>query len=144
MVLDFELVRGDERLLCDWFDWLRTTELAKAFGWRPKSRDLTFNSLWKLEHDGAQVTDEDAQSLAQAIMRCVKILGANQRPTRRQIAQLMVLSEKSDFEGSSFRVRLDEPARIAIFCHGGGFLMNLKAEEAPENREITEMTDGIS
>jgi hypothetical protein len=144
MVLDFELVRGDERLLCDWSDWLRTIELARAFGWKPKSRNLTLNAMCKIRHGCVDVADEDAQSLAQAIARCSTTLAANRRPTREQIARLMMLSSKSDFEGSSFRVRLSEPARIASFCHGGGFRMKFKAVEATENREITEVTNGIS
>lgn len=123
MTPDFELVRGNERLLCDWFDWVGTIELARAFGWKPKSRNLTLNSMCKIRRGGADVADEDAQSLAQAITRCVKTLAANQRPTRRQMASLLVLSVKRDFEGNTFRARLDEPARIAIFCLGGGFCM---------------------
>jgi hypothetical protein len=144
MALDFELVRGNERLLCDWFDCMGTLELARAFGWKPKSRNLTLNSMCKIGHGGIDVADEDAQSLAQAIARCLSTLAANRRPTRKQIARLMMLSSKSDFEGSTFHVRFVEPARIASFCYVGGFRMKFKAVGATENREITEVTHGIS
>jgi hypothetical protein len=35
MTLNFELVRGNERLECDFLVWSDTTELARAFGWKP-------------------------------------------------------------------------------------------------------------
>jgi hypothetical protein len=123
MVPEFEFVRGNERLQCDWPVWRRTTDLAIAFGWKPESIDPKKRSPRGLMHStvGVEITDEDAQSLALAIRRCLSTLEANRRPTRRQIAHLLMSADKNDIEGNSIRVRRDELDRIANFCHGGGF-----------------------
>jgi hypothetical protein len=77
MTLNFELVRDDERLECDFLVWWDTTELAKAFGW--KLRTPMQLSLLKLRDvsNPAEVSDEDAQSLAMAIRECLRILTTN-------------------------------------------------------------------
>ena len=92
MALDFELVRGDERLECDWFVWRDTIGLARAFGWKPKSINLKRQTLTKWADDEAasvEVADEDAQSLARAILQSIGMLAMNQRPTRKQMASLI-------------------------------------------------------
>jgi hypothetical protein len=155
MTLNFELVRDDERLECDFLVWW-DTELAKAFGW--KLRTPMQLSLLKLRDvsNPAEVSDEDAQSLAMAIRECLRILTTNKRPTRRQMASLIRLAAAGGLEGNSvglfvqqparMGVFLKEPGRIAKFCCNGGFRMNLKRQTtpAPENRKLTEPTDEIS
>jgi hypothetical protein len=135
MTPNFELVRGNERLECDYLVWWDTTELAKAFGWKPRSpmrlsRDVS---------NPAEVADEDAQSLAMAIRECLRILTTNKRPTRRQMASLIRLAAAGGLEGNSvglfvqqparMSVFLKEPVRIAKFCCNGGFQMNLKTPD---------------
>ncbi len=131
MVPEFELVRGNERLQCDWLFWMKIVDLASAFGWKPRSIDPKRQSSLKMFHKtvGVEVADEDAQSLAMAIRQCLSMLEANRRPTRRQIARLLMLADKNDIEGNSIRVRRDELDRIANFCHGGGFRINLHTPE---------------
>ena len=138
MALEFELVRGNERLQCDWVVWLHTTELARAFGWKPRSLNATRPSLSKLMDvsNPSEVADEDALSLVMAIKECVRILITNKRPTRRQMAGLIRLAAAGGLEGNSvvlfvqeparMGVFLKEPVRIAKFCCNGGFRMNLK------------------
>ena len=91
MTLNFELVRGNDRLQCDWGVWSDTTELATTFGWKPRSLNPMRPSLSKLMDDSnpAEVSDEDAQSLAMAIRECLWMLTTNKRPTRRQMASLL-------------------------------------------------------
>jgi hypothetical protein len=157
MTLNFELVRGNERLECDFLVWRATTELAKAFGWKPRSPNPVQPSLSKLMDDSspAEITDEDAQLLAAAIRQCFWMLATNKRPTRRQMARLLPFAAENDLERNSIGVFieeparlgafLEEPARIAKFCCNGGFRMNLKCQTAaPENRELSEATDEIS
>jgi hypothetical protein len=62
MTLNFELVRGNERLQCDWSVWSDTTELATTFGWKPRSLNPMRPSLSKLMDDSnpAEVSDENA------------------------------------------------------------------------------------
>jgi|SRR5450756_975358 hypothetical protein len=160
MTLNFELVRGNERLECDFFVWSDTTELARAFGWKPRSLNPTRTSLSKLLNasNPTEVSDEDARSLAAAIRQCFWMLATNKRPTRRQIASLISsihltagVSLKGDSillfvqEPARIGVFLREPVRIAKFCCNGGFRMILKRQTAaPENRELSEATDEIS
>jgi hypothetical protein len=133
MTLDFVLVRANERLQCDWFVWLDTIELAKAFGWKPKSPNLSERWLSKLMRDPilTEVTDEDAHSLAVAIRECLIMFSANKRPTRKQLFGLMRFYRKTDRAGNSMLFSIDEPTRIAKFCKNGGFRMTTAA---PENR----------
>ena len=145
MALEFELVRGNERLQCDWVVWLDTTDLARAFGWKPRSRHLR-QPLSNLMDYPAEVADEDAQSLALAIRQCLSMPTTNQRLSRRQFANLLCLNAHTDRERVSVGALLEEPFRIAKFCCKGGFRMNLKRSRAgaPENRELTETPDEIS
>jgi hypothetical protein len=126
MMLEIELVRGNERLQCDWLVWLKTTELAGAFGWTPISINPMQQSLsTSLDvSDGTEVAADDAQSLARVIKQCISVLAANQRPTRRQIAHLMMF--QNGVEGSTIYVDPNEAARIAIFCLGGSFHMKAR------------------
>jgi hypothetical protein len=148
MTLNFELVRGNERLECDFLVWRDITELARAFGWKPRSPNPVRPSLSKLMDDSscAEVADEDAQSLAVAIRQCLWLLTTSQRLSRRQIARLLCLTANNDREGNSIGALLEEPARIAKFCCYGGFRMNLKRQrqQMPENRKLTEATDEVS
>src|ERR1700730_2797872 len=112
MVLDLELVRGDERLECGWLVWWDTTELARAFGWKPRSLDPMRQSVPKLMDDSKpmEVADEDAQSLAMAITACCRML-TTKRPTHRQMLGLVPFLA---VEGDTFVYYLEEPARIAL------------------------------
>ena len=141
MTLNFELVRGNERHECDFLVWRVTTELAKAFGWKPRSLNRKRPSLLKLMDisNPPEVSDEDAQSLATAITDCIRMLTTNKRPTRRQMARLLPFAAENDLERNSivFFIEeparlgafLEEPARIAKFCCNGGFRMNLKSPD---------------
>jgi hypothetical protein len=82
---------------CDWVVWLDTTDLARAFGWKPRSRHLR-QPLSKLIDDPAEVGDEDAQSLALAIRQCLSMPTTNQRLSRRQFASLLCLNANTDRE----------------------------------------------
>jgi hypothetical protein len=66
-----------------------------------------------------QVSDEEARSLAQAIQDCSDKLKTGRRPTRRQIAHLLLLEE--GWDGNTFFVDFGEQLRIAHFCKGGRF-----------------------
>ncbi len=140
-MMDIELVRGDELLKCDSFVWRNITNLARAFGWKPKSRSLLKNT----RHTASlEVSDDDAQTLALAIARCARMLIANQRPNRNQFASMVWFSGMNDIKGNSIFIHLDEPARIANYCLKGGFRINLARTEAAENREVSEATDEVS
>jgi hypothetical protein len=126
MALEFELVRGNDCLHCDWFVWWDTTELARAYGWKPRTPNLRRSLVESPKYPNhTEVADEDAQSLAMAITECVRILSANKRPTRRQMSGLIRFTA---IEGNSFVVFLEEPARIANFCRNGGFRLTLKRQ----------------
>jgi hypothetical protein len=88
---NLKLVRKADYLLCDRFVWEDTLRLASAFGSRSKS-----SWLMKLSNVGArvEVSDEDAHSIAQAIQDCFDKLKSGRRPTRRQIAHLMLMEER--------------------------------------------------
>jgi hypothetical protein len=120
VMTDIELIRGDEVFEYDSFVWRNITDLARAFGWKPRSR-----SLLKITAS-VEMSDEDALSLALAIARCASMLRANQRPNRNQFASMLWFSGKSDLKGNSVFIHLDEPARIAKFCLSGGFRINLR------------------
>ena len=137
MTLNFELVRGNDRLECDWFVWWDTTELARAFGWRPRSLNPTRPSLSKLMDvsNPPEVSNEDAQSLATAIADCLRILITNKRPTRRQMASLLPFTDANSIgafleQPARIGAFLKEPVRIAKFCVNGAFRMNLKRQTA--------------
>jgi hypothetical protein len=120
----FELSRGNERLECDLLVWWDTTELAIAFGWRPRSPDLIRPFVSKLINFPVEVTNEDAQSLAAAIRRCLLMLTTSQRLSRRQIARLQCLTTNVDHGDISLDSVL-EPARIAKFSCKGGFRLGV-------------------
>lgn len=135
MTLNFELVRGNERLECDFLVWWDTTELAKAFGWKPRSPMRLSVSKLRDVSNHPEVSDEDAQSLATAITNCLTMLTTNKRLPRRQMASLLPFIDENGLGNSIFvflqeptRVGafLKEPVRIAKFCRNGGFRMNLK------------------
>ena len=121
MTPNFELVRGDDRLQCDWFDWWNTTELARAYGWKPRSPDLKRLSELMDDSNPKEVADEDAQSLATVVTECFRMLSRNKRPTRRQMYGLVRFTA---VEGNSYVFHLEVPVRIAYFCLNGGFRLN--------------------
>jgi hypothetical protein len=140
-MMDLELVRGDECIKCDSFVWRNITNLARAFGWKPKSRLLLKD---KRHTANLEVSDDDAQSLALAVARCATLLIANRRPNRNQFASMVWFSGMNDVEGNSIFIHLEEPARIAMYCLRGGFRIRRCETEAAENREVSETTNEVS
>jgi hypothetical protein len=135
MTLNFELARIDERLECDILVWWGTTDLARAFGWKSGSPNAVRLKLMD-DFSPAEVTEEDAQSLAWAIRQCLWMLTTGQRLSRRQMACLLCLTTNTDRERISVGTVLEEPVRIAKFCCKGGFRLRLKrpTTAVPENR----------
>jgi hypothetical protein len=121
-MMDLELVRGDERLVCDRYIWRNTCEMARAFGWRPKFISSIRLSKMKLvdQIGGVEVVYEDALSLARAILSSIDMLATIERLQRRQAASYLWFTVEGSFDGNSIFIDLEDPARIASFCNGGG------------------------
>ena len=92
-MMDLELVRGDERLVCDRYIWRNTCELARAFGWRPKSVNPRRLSMMKLidETAGVEVVNEDALCLAGAILTSIDMLAIIQAPPAKAGGKLFMV-----------------------------------------------------
>jgi len=122
LAVEFELVRENERLAIDQYIWGNTIDLAGAFGWAPKiaSPKRKSRSILSLSEIGDEISDEDARSLALAIARCLSMLAGNQRPSRKQMAHLLMFAGEN-IEGHTARIDDAELRRIAKFCLGGVF-----------------------
>jgi hypothetical protein len=106
-VPNIKLVRKADYLLCDAFVWEKTVMLGCSFGCKPKSKRLL--GYPEEVRPRLTISDQEARSLSQAIQDCFDKLKSGRRPTRRQIAHLLLLEE--GWDGNTFFVGLAEQMR---------------------------------